>query len=271
MASVADTEAPEWAEGVPKVLFPTVVVTPKLELFERFQTVIQRTRDSLQSRECIQEVKTGNEAVARFASSVSQLCDHMDQLWAQYDYEHRALTLYSSDGLAQNRFTAETRVPGSVAFAHLTPSNNTRINAPENPPAQMPVPVRCELAREDMAAPGVPLVLTPSAVPVGGDPPGSQRPSANVDAYISVGVALATRVLADFERSAHMPSAEGDRALGPLVLNQLLRAAHDLIRLLGLLESVWTQHRIQLLHVADVTRVTALANRTAENGFVALP
>lgn len=270
-----DRDAPEWAEGVQKSLFATHVDTPKLKLYERFTRIISTTRNELQSPECIQEVRRANEAVARFASSVSQFCDLMDQLWAQYDHEHRALTLFSSDGLNQNRYTAETRLPGSVVFAHLTPSTINRVNVPDNPPQSMPVPTRSRLASEGLVSPGVPLVLPPSVglTSVTTTPDGQRihRDPVSVDSLISMGESLASRVLGDFDHSAHLPGAEGDRALGPLVLNQLLRSVHDLIRLLGQVKSVWSQHRIQLLHIAEVTRTSALANRLADNGFAPLP
>lgn len=254
---------PAYCEGVPRSLFAKQVVTPKQQLYEHVREVLERARSIMESSECIQEITDNNEAVARMASALTRYCDNVDLLWKQYDNEHRALTLFSSEGINQKRYTAETRVPGSVAFAHLNPSSMSQVNAPDNPPHVLPVPQRCALASGGLRAAGVPLAM-PMEVGQGPDP-------VTADTLVATCINLATHTLAQFDASARLPNAEGSRAMGQVVLNRLRECAEEVTRLVGRLRRLHGQHRIQLLHVADQRRTHALVNRPAESGFEPLP
>lgn len=259
----APDPAPAYCEGVTRSLFAKQVITPKQQLYEHFRVVLDRARAILEGNECIQEISDNNEAVARLASALTRYCDNVDLLWKQYDNEHRALTLFSSEGTTQKRYTAETRVPGSVAFAHLNPSPLSQVNAPDNPPHNLPIPQRCALASSGFRAVGVPLVM-PMEVGQGSDP-------VTTDTLVTTCTNLATHTLAQFDASARLPNAEGARAMGQVVLNRLRESAEEVTRLVGRLRRLHGQHRIQLLHVADQRRTHAMVNRAAESGFDPLP
>lgn len=245
MSLMSNDPIPQFAEGVPKGLFAVDVQTPMEQLERAYKEGLESTRGDLSDAALIAEITRGNEAVARASSGVSMLADMLDKLWAKYEHSFRALTLHSSKGMQQNRYTAETRVPGAVAFAHLIASNSDATNAPLNAPKHMPMP----------------------AIVTGENTDANET----VDTLVSAAEVLAANVLYECDTVMRLKNAEGTSGAGHLAVCSMKVNAERLTRLLGMLADVWKQQRQQLCFVADATLRTELALRRPENGFSALP
>ncbi len=243
-------------EGVSRLLFPSKVHSPLLSARQLVVSKLEKMREALSDQDLIREVNSGSFAVASVAMLLSEVCNDLDTLWSLYHHEQRALALYTSRGLTQQRDTSEARVPGGTSFACLVPNTLVSKNIPSS--AQQH---QSRSAPLDQHAP----------VPPNDASTGDTGPVTFDTKYHQLKTRLA-ELLGRVEVVISRPDALGGRTVGQLILSSLKQLAVEIGSTICTLAKIRSsQRRLWIAHVEPATVRTDRASRRPEEVFSALP
>ncbi len=285
-------EAPPAAdEGGGGGIFPRHLDTPYMGVRDASQTILRSMRAALTDADLIAEIGAHNDALACMARRACNYAARVDELWALYAREQRAMQQHASRGLSQQRYTNETRVAGARAFAFLVPTDaplkHSVSGASSRPPPPQPPPDEEMSERpkrapsdEDFAASdddsleeqqewhddGERLVRTHRPPPRAGDVSGT------FDTEHEALRDWADRMLRRNARARSSTKIVGKRGNGHLLALELARRCERLVGLVKRIgETRASQRRAFVARVAPRTLASERATRTPASGFVALP